>query len=336
MKKMLAFCLGAFLPAGLLLQSVALSQPYPLTLGYSGVGLTSDLRRVIERDKIWEKHGVLVKAIYFNSGSLMAQAMAGGSITAADSDLPAMLNLAVSGVTDMKTIAVTINRLEHIFVSRKNIGKPEELRGKRVAVSRFGSASDLVTRMVLRAWKVDPEKEVTMLQAGNTPTRMSALTAGHVDAALISPDSLHKVLATGCCRVLADLSELPLDYARFGVMVPTALLKSQRDMLRRLLMGYIEGIHLYKTQPKLAYAVLEESGIRDPVIQKDIYDRLAKSLREYPVPESNGIQGALDSLTHPNAKTTKPQTLIDTSILEEIRKSGFVDSLYGRPPRNEK
>ena len=336
MKKMLAFCLGAFLPAGLLLQSVALSQPYPLTLGYSGVGLTSDLRRVIERDKIWEKHGVLVKAIYFNSGSLMAQAMAGGSITAADSDLPAMLNLAVSGVTDMKTIAVTINRIEHIFVSRKNIGKPEELRGKRVAVSRFGSASDLVTRMVLRAWKVDPEKEVTMLQAGNTPTRMSALTAGHVDAALISPDSLHKVLATGCCRVLADLSELPLDYARFGVMVPTALLKSQRDMLRRLLMGYIEGIHLYKTQPKLAYAVLEESGIRDPVIQKDIYDRLAKSLREYPVPESNGIQGALDSLTHPNAKTTKPQTLIDTSILEEIRKSGFVDSLYGRPPRNEK
>jgi len=336
MKKMLAFCLGAFLPAGLLLQSVALSQPYPLTLGYSGVGLTSDLRRVIERDKIWEKHGVLVKAIYFNSGSLMAQAMAGGSITAADSDLPAMLNLAVSGVTDMKTIAVTINRIEHIFVSRKNIGRPEELRGKRVAVSRFGSASDLVTRMVLRAWKVDPEKEVTMLQAGNTPTRMSALTAGHVDAALISPDSLHKVLATGCCRVLADLSELPLDYARFGVMVPTALLKSQRDMLRRLLMGYIEGIHLYKTQPKLAYAVLEESGIRDPVIQKDIYDRLAKSLREYPVPESNGIQGALDSLTHPNAKTTKPQTLIDTSILEEIRKSGFVDSLYGRPPRNEK
>ena len=47
-------------------------------------------------------------------------------------------------------------------------------------------------------------------------------------------------------------------------------------------------------------------------------------------------QGALDSLTHPNAKTTKPQALIDTSILEEIRKAGFVDSLYGRPPRNER
>ena len=92
-------------------------------------------------------------------------APAGGSITAADSDLPAMLNLAVSGMSDMKTIAVTINRLEHIFVSRKNITKPEELKGKRLAVSRLGSASDFVTRMVLRTWKVDPEKEVTLLQA---------------------------------------------------------------------------------------------------------------------------------------------------------------------------
>jgi ABC-type nitrate/sulfonate/bicarbonate transport system substrate-binding protein len=334
MKKLFLFSLAVLLPAGLLLHGAAYAQPYSLTLGYSGVGLTTDLRRVIERDKVWEKHGVLVKAIYFNSGSLMAQAMAGGSITASDSDLPAMLNLAVSGVSDMKTIAVTINRLEHIFVSRKNITKPEELKGKRIAVSRLGSASDLVTRMVLRAWKVDPEKEVTMLQAGNTPTRMSALTAGHVDAALISPDSLHKVLATGCCRVLADLSELPLDYARFGVIVPTVLLKSQRDMLRRLLMGYVEGIHLFKTRPKLAYAVLEESGIKDLAVQKDIYDRLAKSLREFPVPEINGIQGAMDSLTHPNAKTVKPAALIDTSILEEIRKSGFVDTLYGRPPKN--
>ncbi len=172
----------------------------------------------------------------------MAQAMAGGSITAADSDLPAMLNLAVSGMSDMKTIAVTINRLEHIFVSRKNITKPEELKGKRLAVSRLGSASDFVTRMVLRTWKVDPEKEVTLLQAGNTPMRMTVLAAGHVDAALIGPDNLHKVLATGCCRVLADLSELPLDYARFSVVIPTAMIKNQREAVRRMLMRYVEGI----------------------------------------------------------------------------------------------
>jgi hypothetical protein len=65
-------------------------------------------------------------------------------------------------------------------------------------------------------------------------------------------------------------------------------------------------------------------------VAKDLYDRLSGSLREYPIPEPNGIQSALDSIAHPNARNVKPASLIDTSIIEEIKKSGFIDKLYGR------
>ena len=307
-----------------------------ITMGYSGSGITTDLRRLMEREKIWDKYGLDVKSIYFNSGGVMTQAMVGGNINVCDSDVPAMLNLAVSGVMEIKAISVIINRLEHIFVVRKNIAKPEDLRGKRVAVSRIGSASDITTRMIIRQWKVDPEKELTILQSGNTPTRMAALVAGHVDAALISPDNIHQILATGCCRVLADLSELPFPYARFGGTVPVSMIKDQRDTLRRYLQATIEGIYLFKTQPKLVYAVFAEEGIKEPAVQQDLYKRLANSLREYPIPESKGIQNALDSLPHPNARTIKPASLMDTSIIEEIKQSGFIDKLYGRPPRDER
>ena len=311
-----------------------LAQSNSIIMGYSGAGISTDLRRVIEKEKLWDKYGVNVKAIYFNSGSVLTQAIAGGNINLSDSDVPAMLGLSVSGIMDLKVISVTFNRLEHIFVTRKDITRPEELRGKRVAVSRIGSASDIVTRMVIRQWKIDPEKEVTILQSGNTPTRMTALVAGHVDAALISPDNIAKILATGCCRVLVDLSELPLDYARFGGTVPTSMIKTQRDTLRGYLLATIEGIYFFKTRPKLVYSIFEEEGIKEPAVQKDLHERLARSLREYPIPEANGIQGALDSLTHPNARTTKPASLMDTSIIEEIKKSGFIDKLYGRPPKN--
>jgi NitT/TauT family transport system substrate-binding protein len=305
-----------------------------IIMGYSGAGISTDLRRVIEKEKLWDKYGVSVKAIYFNSGGVLTQAMAGGNINLSDSDVPAMLNLAVSGIMDIKTISVTFNKIEHIFVVRKNIARPEDLKGKRVAVSRIGSASDIVTRMVIRQWKIDPEKEIIVLQSGNTPTRMAALVAGHVDAGLISPDSIHKIMATGCCRILADLSDLPMDYARFGGTVPASMIKDQRDTLRRYLQATIEGIYLFKTRPKLVYSIFEEEGNKDPAVQKELYDRLSKSLREYPVPETNGIQGALDSLTNPNARTSKPASLMDTSIIEEIKKSGFIDKLYGRPPKN--
>jgi NitT/TauT family transport system substrate-binding protein len=322
-------CVVSALPA-----AVSRAQSNTLMMGYSGAGITTDLRRLMERERLWDKYGLAVKAIYFNSGGVMTQAMAGGNINVSDSDVPAMLNLSVSGVLDIKTISVIINRLEHIFVVRKNIAKPDDLRGKRIAVSRIGSASDIVTRMVIRQWKIDPEKETTILQSGNTPTRITALVAGHVDGALVSPDGIHKILATGCCRILADLSELPLEYARFGATVPSPMLKTHREMLRRYLQATIEGIYLFKTQPKLAYAVFDEAGIKEPAVQKDLHERIAKSLREYPLPEANGIQGALDSLTHPNAKNTRPANLIDTTIVEEIKNSGFIDKLYGRAPRN--
>jgi len=312
------------------------AQSNNLMLGYSGSGISSDLRRAMEKEKIWEKHGLSVKSIYFNSGSILTQAMLGGNIVVSDSGVPEMMTLPVSGAMETKVITVNINRLEHIFVTRKNVAKPEDLKGKRIAVSRFGSASDLTTRMVLRSWKLDPEKDVMLLQSGNTPTRMSALLAGHVDGALVSPEGVHKILASGCCRALADLSELPLDFARFGVTVPGAMIAKQRDLARRIVMAYVEGIYVFKTKPKLAFAILEEEGIKDPTVAKEIYARLSFSMREYPIPELAGVQNALDSLGHPNAKNVKAATLMDTSIVEEVRKSGFIDKLYGRAPKNER
>ncbi|PYS11503.1 MAG: hypothetical protein DMG15_17675 [Acidobacteria bacterium] len=331
MKRVLALSLGLFLwialPSGLMAQA-------PLNnviLGHSGgAGSLNILRRIMERDKIWQKYGLNVKSVYFNSGTVLIQAMVGGNIIGSESELPGMVNLAVAGVADLKVVTVTINRIEHVFVVRKNIAKPDGLKGKRLAVSRIGSASDTITRMVLRSWKIDPDKETILLQSGNTPTRMTALTSGHVDGALVSPESVHKIVASGCCRALADLADLPMDYARYGYAFPASYIKTQRETLRRLLMAYLEGIYVFRTRSKAVYSALEEEDIKDPVVQKDVYERALKSVREFPVPEPNGIQSVLDSLPHPNARNVKPASVMDPSILEEIKRSGFIDKLYGR------
>jgi NitT/TauT family transport system substrate-binding protein len=310
--------------------SIGALQAQSVVLGYSGSGISTDLRQVIEKERIWAKHGLSVKSVYFTSGGTLAMAMAAGDITVSDSDVPAMINLAVSGILDLKVIAVTINRLEHYFVVQKAIARPEDLKGKRVAVSGIGSASDITTRMVLRFWKLNPEKELMILASGNTPTRIAALTVGHVDAGLVSPDHIARVLATGCCRILADLAELPMEYARFGVLVPATMLRERRETVRNLLRAYIEGTQIFKTRPEVALSVLKDEGIKDPKVAKEVYDRLSKSLREYPVPETKGIQAALDSVPNPKARGAKAEDFIDTTVMEEIRKSGFINRLYGR------
>ena len=299
-----------------------------LNMGYSGAGIGSDLLKVIERNNLWRKHGLDVKVVYLSSGTLMAQTLSSGDIGIAGFDTPAMLNLALAGHS-LKIVAVPINRIEPMFVVRANIKTPAELKGKKVTISRFGSGSDIITRVALRYWKLDPDKDVSFFQSGNTPTRVAALIAGHMDAALVSSTGVAKIVATGCCRVLADLTELPLEFANYGVVVSGALLKSQRETVKRFLQALIEGIHTFKTKPEIARAVLRESN-SDAEVVGPLYDRLAKSFRDFPTPEPRGIQNVIDALPTPKAKSAKAEDFIDATLLDELRKSGFVERLQGQ------
>ena len=310
--------------------SVGALQAQSVVMGYSGTGVSGTLRRVIEKEKLWQKRGLDVKAIYFGSGGVMSQAMVAGDILLSDSDVPAQLSPKVAGIMDVRVIAVTINRLEHFLVVRNAVKTAEDLKGKRVAISRFGSASDITTKLALRFLKLNPERDVTILQSGNTPARISALVAGHVDGALVSPDQLHKVLASKCCRVLADLAEIPLDYARFGMVASLSVLRAQRETIRKLLEAYVEGIYIFKTRPEVPLAALRDEGIEEPQIAKGIHERIAGSLREYPIPEPKGVQAALDSIAIAKERHPQAKDYMDTTFIEEIKNSGYIDRLYGK------
>jgi ABC-type nitrate/sulfonate/bicarbonate transport system substrate-binding protein len=298
-----------------------------LNMGFSGAGIGSDLLKVIERNGLWRKHGIDVRTIYLSSGSLMAQTLSSGDIGIAGFDTPAMLSLALAGHS-LKVVAVPINRLEPFFVVRTNIKTPADLKGKKITISRFGSGSDIMTRVALRYWKLDPDKDVSFFQSGNTPTRTAALIAGHMEAALVSSTGVAKIVATGCCRVLADLSELPLEFANYGVVVSGTLLKNQRDNVKRFLQALIEGIYTFKTKPDTARAVLRESSGDTDVTA--LYERLSKSFRDFPSPETRGIQNVIDSLPMPKARGAKAEDFIDGSLMEEIRKGGFIEKLTGK------
>jgi ABC-type nitrate/sulfonate/bicarbonate transport system substrate-binding protein len=217
--------------------------------------------------------------------------------------------------------------LEPLFLVRNNIKTPADLKGKKITISRFGSGSDIITRVALRYWKLDPDKDVSFFQSGNTPTRVAALIAGHMDAGLVSSTGVAKILATGCCRVLADLSELPLEYANYSVVVSGSLLKNQRENVRRFLQALIEGIYVFKTKPDVTKAVLKESNNEAEV--GPLYERLTKSFKEYPLPEPRGIQNVIEFMPTPKARGARAEDFMDTTLMEEIKKSGFIDKLYG-------
>jgi ABC-type nitrate/sulfonate/bicarbonate transport system substrate-binding protein len=297
-----------------------------IRVGYSGGGVAKNLHQVIDKAGLWKKRGLEVRLIYFTSGATMAQATMAGDIDIGDSDVPAMLNAVSSGILDGKLISVYVNRFPFSFITRKEIKKPEDLKGKKLAISRFGSSSDVTTRMLLKFWKLDPDKDVNILQVAG-PTRLPALFSGQIDGTLIGTYDVPRVLESGCCTPLVDLLELPLEYARFGQVVPTSLLKTQRPTVLKFVEGLIEGIHVFKTNRELALSVIKQSGTTSPEYG---YERVAAALRERPFPEPVGVQAVLESVKTTKSKTTLAKDVIDASLVEEIDKAGFIARLYGR------
>ncbi len=295
-------------------------------VGYSGTGVAKNLHKTIERAGLWKKRGLDVRLIYFTSGATMAQAMVGNDLEVADSDVPAMLNAVSSGVLDGKLISVYVNRFPFAFVVRNDIKTAEDLKGKRLAISRFGSSSEVTTRMLLRHFKLDPDKDVSIIQAAGT-TRLPAMLAGQIDGTLLGTYEVPTIVESGCCRVLVDLLEMPLDYARFGQVVPTVLLKTRRDLMLKFVEGMIEGIYVFKTNRELALSILKQEGVKGPEYG---YGRVAAAMRERPVPELKGVQAVMDSVKTAKSKITQAKEVIDSSLVEEIDRSGYIGRLYGR------
>jgi len=296
-------------------------------IGYSGVGIAHDLLKIMGNKLIFEKHGLNAQSIYIGSGSLMNQAVVAGSIQFTTSDLPSQIQSALAGI-DFKIISVTIDRLDGAIMARKGIRSPQELKGKKIAISRFGSVSDIVTRMVLRHWGVDP-KDVVVMQVGNTPTRIAAILSGQVDGGLINPTDVDRMAASGCCVLLADLSALDIPYARFGVAGLASYFKANSDTAARVLQAFTEGIHYYKTHPEDGMAALRSRG-GDPQTAREIYQKIADSYRARPDPDLVSIKGVLESLPDKRAKKIRPESLIDAVPWERVAKSGLVERLYGK------
>ena len=320
----LIFCGIILVVLSLLLNDTHAQQT--VRVGYSGGGVAKNLHKIIERAGLWKKRGLDVRLIYFTSGATMAQAMVGGDLDLADSDVPAMVAAVSAGVLDGKLISVYVNRFPFAFVVRNEIKTAEDLKGKRLAISRFGSSSDVTTRMLMRHFKLDPDKDVRIIQAAGT-TRVPAMIAGQIDGTLLGTYDVPIITDSGCCRVLVDLLDIPMDYARFGQVAPVALVKTRRDMLAKFLEGLIEGIYVFKTNRELALSVLRQEGVKVPEYG---YERVAAAMRERPIPEIKGVQAVLDSVRTPKSKITLARDIMDGSLVEEIDKSGFIAKLYGK------
>src|SRR5215831_10606109 len=279
---------------------------------------------------LFRKYGLDVQLIFIESGSRTIQTLISGDVVAAQAaGAPTIQsNLQGSGVV---LIAGFLNTLDYKLMVSRDITRPDQLKGKTVAVSRAGSSSDFATRYALDKYGLVPDKDVAILQIGSQPARFAALETGKINGVMVSIPVTARAAKLGF-NALADLQMLGLEYQHSALAVSQSLIKSQPDLVRNILKAHVEAIHYMKTHRKETLAILAKYLKTDDAdaLQEAYEAEIEALIPQKPYPTLKGIQTILRELGAKDAaaRAARPEQFVDLTFMKELDSSGFIDRLY--------
>jgi len=280
-----------------------------------------------ERAGLFKKNQLEAQLIYMPGGSLIVQTLLSNEVGIASLAPPSAVGAWVKGA-ELSLVAGGIERALNVLMVNPKIKRIEDLKGKRVAISRFGSLSDVSLRDALAFHKLRANQDVLVAQLGGLGERMGALTSGVVDGAILNVDQVFQAEKMGF-QILIDLRKLPLTYSTQGVVVSNNFLRAQRSTVKRFLRVYIEGIKIFKTDKEYSMETLGRYiKTSDREILSKTYDVYRDAWESVPLVRREGIQQALDSIPEAKGVKLNLDNLIDNSLIHELEKEGFLAELY--------
>jgi NitT/TauT family transport system substrate-binding protein len=219
--------------------------PEKMRLGYSGTGINNYVLEMGRRLGLFRKNGVDLEVVYVNSGSLLNQALIAGTFDVAFSQRSEAMLAKLRGA-DMRIAAVVANRFNHVYLAAPAITSIKQLKGKKVAVSRFGSGSHFQSNLALKEGGLDPDRDVTILQIGNSGARMAAILSGTVDGTIMAADFVPRAKKEGF-NILADLAETKIEYPFLSLNMMGNYIDRNPKMVKALIKSMSESIRALQT-----------------------------------------------------------------------------------------
>jgi len=296
-------------------------------IGYTSPGPQHGILWIADVSGLFKRNNLDIEVIYM-PGNISAPSLMSGELQFGQMTGALMSPVRLQGGDPVMLVSIQ-ELLDDRLMARPNITKPEELKGKRIAISRFGAASHMRVLNMLPRFGLT-EKDVTFLQIGDTPARIIAMVGNSADASTFSPpDHLASQLAG--MRTLLNMAELNIFYQGTGLVATQRYITKNRDIARRMVKSYIEAIHIVKTNSEeTKRALVKYRKTKDPKQLEDAYQTLRETVKAKPYPNLEAFKTIFKDVSDriPAAKTANPKEFVDTSFLEELDKSGYIDGLY--------
>jgi NitT/TauT family transport system substrate-binding protein len=296
-----------------------------LSLGYVSADAVYGPWFYAQEKGFFTKHGLETTLAFTDSGMKGVQALIGESIEICSCDSPSTVTAHLAG-GDIKFIGATLSVLSGNVYAGKDIKSPAELKGKRWAISSFGSEAHTAAQLAIKSFGLT-EQDVTVVQVGNQGNRFAALESGQVQVTTLLPPVSSRAETAGYPK-LAELPKLAPDYLSIGPVMSMKTLNARRPVVKRFLMALAEATVAYQKDKEGGVAAIQKylkiANEKDAELAWAYYSPLnSVTLR----PSDASIQFILDRSTDPKAKTSKPGEFMDLTLIDELEKEGFFKTL---------
>jgi NitT/TauT family transport system substrate-binding protein len=276
-----------------------------------------------------EKYGFDTEMVYVQ-GVQLVQVHVSGQLDLASISSVVYLQASVEGA-DLIQIATSIDNQIMKLMVHPSITKPQDLKGKTLAVTRFGSLTDLLVRPALKNWGLEPLKDVKLIQIGRMPDIAIAISQRTVDGGVISfPTSVQAEKMN--IKTLLDFAESGFELPATTVVVSRRYAKANHDVVLRFLKAYVEGTKRLFTDRELGIRALRRyGGISDREMLATTYDLFtSRYIKKIPKVSAKGVENSLSLIaeSNPKAKGRKAEEFMDTSFMDELESTGFIKSVW--------
>ena len=300
-----------------------------LVVLYSARVMSQSMPWIAQEAGLFRKYDLDLQLVYVGGGPPAAAAALAGDTEVTLVGASSIVRPFVQGSRDLAFIGAIKNILTHSILAKPAIKKPEDLKGKRIGVTRIGSNPHYFAVQALRHFGLEA-REVAFIQTGGAPETLAALVSEGIDAAVLTAPTDSQATGLGYHYVVYG-PDLRIPYAATTLVTRRPIVTRRPQVLGRFMRVMAEAAKILHTDKEFTYRVLgKQLRLDDRKILEASYNAEIKALEPRMAIKPEALQATLDEIspTEPRAKNVKPQELVDTRYLDEMEKSGFFDQLW--------
>jgi NitT/TauT family transport system substrate-binding protein len=301
-----------------------------LNLSYSALVVSGAPFWIGHDLKLFEREGLKTQLVYINAGPRAMAAILAGEVQLSLSGVNSIVSAFAQG-SDPVAIAGTVNTINVSVFARPEIRAPEDLRGKRIGITRFGGLTDISASYALKKWGLAPGKDIAILQIGDASSLLGALAGNSIQAAALQAPFTIRAAQLGY-RELIDLSKSGLEYQNTVVLTTRSFTKKSPDTARKFMRAYSTALAVFHLQKEPTLKVMSRylKGLEPAILEKS-YEAYKAWVPEVPNMNQAGLLTAIQlTPLGGKEKDIRVADIADESFVRELEQQGFYRALYKR------